>query len=402
VNHAEKFGAYGVQERARKYDPGRMRKRPPDLAEYPEEDAIPLRRHERQNVRQLQAEALETQRRRAQAAEGSYRVRDAAYRARMRAEAQGTADGIKKGSGSYPRGQPSSGGRTAPADRRRFGPAPDSAHNTDAIFETGARGEAYRIAQKQKNAHRSTLALLVALLIFVFLCFVGLLVYKLFFVVKEFRVEGNNRYTAEEIAGAAGVSPGDNLFSFSSRIAEEELTLRCPYIVTLKVDREIPSTVHLTVKEDEAAFYAEIYGDICVLSGGLRILGLTDRAEAEANGLIRLCLPPVQSAVNGRVLDFGSERSVRRIREILEAVQTAQLRERIDCVDLRDLRDLHMISDDCYLLDFGDSEDVALKLRVANAVLSDPLFDTTVKAKIDLTSNGSSSVVFDDQLKLER
>jgi len=384
MNPAEKFGVYGVQERARRYDTTRTRAIP--MAEG--DDAVPIRAGHRRTASAGTPHTAEVH-----ASERSYRVRDAAQRAQEKARARRiSADG------AVHHAHPPDRGRTIPEDRRRWRADPDSTRNSDAIFAEDERDEAVRIAQKRKAAHRGTMSALIGTLVFVFICFTALLVYKLIFVVSDFTVEGASAYSADEIVAASGVRAGDNLYSFSSRDAEAEATLRLPYIRRLEVNRTLPDQVMFTVTEDTAVFYTEIYGEIRALSGTLRVLEKTDAADAEARGLIRLRLPQVQSAVSGRVLEFTSERSTLRIREILSQVIASALCGRITQIDLRDLRDLRMVSDGTYLLTFGEADEVALKLRVASAVLGDRIFNGTIRAEIDLTVPDSTSVVFDDQI----
>ena len=390
MNTAEKFGVFGVQERAKKYNAMHVRPRAP--SDLDGEDAIPLRTR-RPSVQTSAADAAV--RRPSTDAGGAYRVREAARRAQEQARA-------RQGPKAFAHAQTKksyAGGRTVPEDRRRWRADPDSTHNTDAIFDAQGTPEAYRLAKRRMLTHRGKLSLLIALLMVVLIAFVALPVYKLIFVVNDFHVDGSTVYSDAEILAASGVSLGDNLYSFSSRTAENNLTLRCPYIRALDVDRTVPDSVLFTVAEDSAVFCAEIYGELWAISGNLRLLERTDKATAAEQGLIRLLLPEVQRAISGRVLDFGNERNAMRIREILESVTKSAIRSSITCVDLRNLRELHMVSRSVYLLDFGNAEDVMLKLRVAQAVLADPLFDGTIRAELDLTSAGSTSVVFDDQLQ---
>lgn len=392
MDRAEKFGVYGVQQRAKRYDSVRGRIEIPDDTD----EAIPIRR------RAKQAEQAAPPHKRSavqdSAESGSYRVRDAAYRAQARARAaRGDAAHFTGDTAARDRRRT----RTAPQDRRRSRADPDIAHNSDAIFEDPARRAAYRMAQKRRAQHRASRSAVIALCLVMFIAFASLLVYKLFFVAQNFTVEGNVRYTAEEIVAASSVSAGDNLYSFSAVKTADTLTFHLPYIQTLSVRRTVPDSVCFTVQEETAVFWAELYGQTWALSGSLRLLEPLDAAEARESGLIRLRLPDVESAVSGRVITFKDERSSRRIREIVEAVLNAELCDRLTSVDLRNSRALTMVSDDCYLLDLGDGSDAALKLRVAYAVLQDSLFDTTVKAEIDLTMSGSTSVVFDGQLDLD-
>jgi hypothetical protein len=399
VNSAEKFGVFGVQERARRSEQSRLR--PQTAYDWDAEDAIPLHNAGRKRTKGKKAEVQKATAEpeiRKGSPEQSYRVRDAAIRAQKKAKEKRAAyETVGTRTSTERKERP----RTVPGDRRKERSAPDLTHNRDEIFQENAQGDRRRIASRAHKAFQLKRALMIALVVTAFVVLLTLLVYKMFFVVSEIRVVGDSTYTPEQIIEASGVAEGDGLYSFSSRVAMENTTLRLPYINALQVDRAIPHSVTFTVSEEEAVFWAEVYGETRALSATLRVLDEIDEKEAGERGLIHLRLPAVESAVSGRVIVLQDERNMNRIRSVLTVVMESSLFERITAVDLRSYWELYMISDDCYRLEFGSTEDVAGKLRVADAVLKDPLFDATVKAQIDLTLNGSTSVIFDDQLCLE-
>ena len=74
---------------------------------------------------------------------------------------------------------------------------------------------------------------------------------------------------------------------------------------------------------------------------------------------------------------------------------------RLDRVDLCDKTALVMIADGLYRLEFGPVTDCALKLRIAEAVLRDKLFDNQTRAKLDLANTSETSVIVDNQISLD-
>ena len=133
----------------------------------------------------------------------------------------------------------------------------------------------------------------------------------------------------------------------------------------------------------------------------LRVLEPISEEEAQGRGLIRLCLPAVEEAISGRVLRFADERYNELIAQITTATLSCNLRQRITVIDLRRLHALQMICDGQYLLKLGEVAEIDMKLKVANAVMADTLFCSSVKAQIDLTLSGETSVVLDNQLDLD-
>ncbi len=401
MDRAESMMTSGVRARAQRYA-----KAPERFSHVWDEsaDAVPIGKHRSSAPPSASAEAPAEKVR----AENPYRVRESMARTASRR--------VPKGQTIPPRGS-----RTAAKGSKQENAAP-GAHipqhkwrNPYADADIPTRGgtllgedtmseservDAYRRAMRRKlfvKVRRIGGTCLIACL---FLVCALLLVYKLFYVVGDITVVGTSLYPPETILEASGVASGDNLYSFSSRVVQESVTLHCPYVRALSVDRKAPNAVHFTVTEDEAVFCAYIYGELRALSPTLRVLDAVDADTAAQQGLIRLCLPAVDKAVAGRVVALENVRSERIIREITAAVLASTLSDRITAVDLREPHSLRMICDGQYLLLFGDTKDVGMKLKIADAVMADELFSSAIKAQIDLSDTGETSVVLDDQTDL--
>ncbi len=420
MDRVESIARNSVRDRAQRYSkaPDRLARVWDDTA-----DAVPIgKKRSSAPARGPTAEAQTSTR-----SSNPYRVRDSMARAGKKS----TVQGAPRAGTSPPRADTSSaadmsrvkphtaaqsGARTAAkeappfADRRKraYGEAAEKEvprRIEDVLREDtmsdSERVEAYRRAVRRKLLVRLRRIGAAGLIACVFLIGALLLVYKLFYVIDDITLTGTSLYAPETILKATGVSEGANLYSFSSRIVQDRVTLRHPYVRSLAVDREAPDTVHFTVSEDEAVFCAYIYGELRAISPTLRVLDRISEEYASEQGLIRLCLPAVEEAIAGRVLTFANERNARMIREIVSTVLSSALTERITAIDLTESHTLRMVCDGQYLLHFGDTQNIATKLKIASAVMEDSLFSTAVKAQIDLTSLDETSVVLDDQLDLD-
>ena len=427
MNKTERFGSFSVRDRAGQY----AKSHRPVQAIYGE-DAVPLRTRRVEPDAGLaekirEAELLYGMKDKTPGGKNTYRVRESLARSavlskeqrdRGYAYASATASapsGVKRKSSSADgiRGGPKKSAAThrSPDPQSRTsttrGSAPDPTMNTDEIFITQQERDArklaaYRLAQRRKIGHQVRRAVSAVLLICIFAGCAMATVYKLMYVIDTIDVTGVQRYSAEDILAATGVEEGANLYSFSSRLAENAVTLRYPYVQSLDVERQAPSLIRMTVTEDTAVFYAEIYGEIRALSATLRVLDRVGEEEIDELGLIHLRMPAVESAMAGRVITFQEEKHMRQIRESLAQLLSSPLCERITSVDLRNPYNLSMVADKRFLLEFGDTADMGVKMKVANAVLSDDLFKTDVKAQIDLSVTSSTSVILDNQLDLDK
>lgn len=259
--------------------------------------------------------------------------------------------------------------------------------------------EVRREAGERRRQVKRRRALLLALACVVILALTASAVYKLLFVVKSINVTGSELYSTQEICDAGGISEGMNLYSFRSSLFSTGVTLKCPYISGVTLERVLPNTVNITAQEERALYYADVYGEYKLLSESLRVLDTV--TEDETDGLVELKLPAVSYAVAGRQIAFANERRRSDIAELLSQLAKSQLSDRISVIDLRDKYEVTMVCDGLRLLVIGENEDVEYKLRVAAKVLEDSMFeDSTDKYRIDLTVRGKTGVLKDNSLEL--
>ena len=73
-----------------------------------------------------------------------------------------------------------------------------------------------------------------------------------FFKVNQFQIEGNHRYTTEEIVEASGISTGDNLCLVKKTDAAGKVLSRLSYVHSVNIRRKLPDTIIITVVETDA------------------------------------------------------------------------------------------------------------------------------------------------------
>ena len=73
-----------------------------------------------------------------------------------------------------------------------------------------------------------------------------------FFKVEQVVVEGNQRYTAQEVDNASGIQIGDNLFRLNKHQIKSDILQTLPYVEGVNIVRRLPSTIAITVHEWDA------------------------------------------------------------------------------------------------------------------------------------------------------
>ena len=117
------------------------------------------------------------------------------------------------------------------------------------------------MAERERKHHRhrrrirfTKLYGLVSVLVIIAAIILGSIV---FFRVNNVEVEGNERYTAEEIMAVADIEYGRNMFLFNKFDVIDDLLSRLPYVDTVTVRRDLPSTIRITVTESSVAAAVE-------------------------------------------------------------------------------------------------------------------------------------------------
>ncbi len=250
-----------------------------------------------------------------------------------------------------------------------------------------------KIERKRLKKVMTTVALLIAIFVLGIFC-----IYKIFFVIRDIGVVGCEKYTEEQVLAAVGAEAGDNLYSFSSRVAADSIRMYCPEIGEVTVKRTPPGKIVITVVEEKAVYYTECYGEIRALTGDLRVLGVINEDMTEK--LVHIELPKIQRAVAGQTVRFiggGDE----YVFEVAAAVAEAELSTRLGRVDLSSAHDIILTCDGKYILKLGDHKQTADKLKIAAEVLKDKMFDNDNKATIDLSDVSQTGVVIDNQLVID-
>jgi cell division septal protein FtsQ len=119
---------------------------------------------------------------------------------------------------------------------------------------------------------------------------------SVFFRVSDIRVEGNARYSAKEIADAAGIERGPTYSSSNRFTSVSRIFTQLPYIESAGISRELPGRVVITVKESRALAYVAVESDFWLIDRNCKIL---EKVTADGtSGCIRVeGLTPIAPSV---------------------------------------------------------------------------------------------------------
>lgn len=205
---------------------------------------------------------------------------------------------------------------------------------------------------------------IVAIIVFV------ILANTLLFNCSSIEAEGFERYTADEIAAASGISVGENLMHIDAGQAEENIVSSLAYIDMAKVTKKYPTRIIITVTESEKWFCVYQDGITAAISRGGKIL-----EHCAANGLVTVKGFEAESLEVGGRLRSAVEGKNNTPAEIMTAAEKAGL-NKITEIDLTDRFDIKILYDNRITLEIGNITDIDSKLAVGAAIIRDELSPT--------------------------
>lgn len=196
--------------------------------------------------------------------------------------------------------------------------------------------------------------------------------------IKNFEIRGVTTYEYTDIVNASSLKKGDRLYGIDSKEIEKKILEECPYLESVKVTKEFPSTVCFSVEERKAAWFIDIAGDYYVLDSNLYVM--TEHSSKErlaAQGVTELVLPNIKSAMKGELPEFGAdEQEIIKTLELISMVRTTTFKSRITKLDLASRFDIYITVDGVYEVYMKDSTNFEAKLdEVQKIVNSDKLKD---------------------------
>ncbi len=193
-----------------------------------------------------------------------------------------------------------------------------------------------RQRRRSRRSSRGRFSFLYRLLTFVVICGAIVAALALFFKVETIQVEGTERYTAEDVIAASGVSVGDNLFLMDKYEVAARIHDALNYVETVRISRSLPSTLRITVAECRSTVAVEQEDLAWLISGSGKIVDtLTiDMAKdyARVTGLT-LDHPQLGKTIQA---DKDNDRACRTLLELLERLYSKNMLADVQAIHLED------------------------------------------------------------------
>ena len=196
-----------------------------------------------------------------------------------------------------------------------------------------------------------------------------ILAMSVFFVVTEITVEGNARYTDEEIIEASGLELGENLFFINRYDAASRIFSKLPYVNDATVSRELPSRVVITITESSAMAYVPYGSSYWIVDQNCKLLKQVD--ETELKRLIRLDGIAPRDPQEGAVMSVTEENGakLRYLSEILNQLLKRNLWTDVTVIDMADVSSPAFTYLDRFTVRLGEDSDLDYKFGLLQSAV---------------------------------
>ena len=242
-----------------------------------------------------------------------------------------------------------------------------------------------------RKRRQGRFSFLYKILVFTAICGAIAVALALFFKVETVTVTGNSRYTPQQIAEAGGIQVGDNMFFLNKYKASEQITAALPYVETVRISRQLPDTLVVTVTECTAPAAVQQEGKLWLLSGDGKIVDCKATSASAKYAMVKglsLLEPQVGTAIQ---VPEEEQPAAQLLLTLLGLLRDKSMLSDVQTIDLSDNASVVMRYLDRFDVTFRWDADFDYKLDYLLAVVE--RLEINEKGAIDMTQEGKASFI---------
>lgn len=207
------------------------------------------------------------------------------------------------------------------------------------------------------------LRLLTALLI----CAAIVMAVTVFFKVKQVLVEGESRYSAEELKTIANIKTDENLFFVNKHAVTAKLFQNHPFLDEIRIERKLPDTIIIHVKDCTPAAALVRPDGVYLMDKKGKMLEKTT-AEAAAGICSISGIEPKNTKV-GDYVEFSDEEKGKALFSILNTANNSGILKEIVAIDMEKIYEITLKYGQRFTVELGTVEDLDKKFQFLQKVI---------------------------------
>ena len=248
-----------------------------------------------------------------------------------------------------------------------------------------------RRRNSNRRRRRGRFVFLYKLLSILVICGVIIAALTLFFRVDSVEIQGNQRYTTEEVRKESGVKTGHNLFLMNKYRIASSLLSKLPYIEQVRISRHLPDQLVIQVTECTTVLAVKQDGSTWLVSPSGKIVAQAGVSEASKYAVIdgfQMLSPSVGSAMAVETALSGRQES---LLSLLGALEKSGMLDQVKAIHLGDASVLTMDYAGRFSVELSYGADYAYKLQNLQAVIGK--LESNETGTINLRVDGKANFI---------
>ncbi len=212
----------------------------------------------------------------------------------------------------------------------------------------------------------------------------------LFFRMDHIAVVGNERYTEEQVLDASGLELGSNLYFINKYDVKEAIFAQLPYVEEIRINRKLPDTLLIEVRECAAAAGVQDGRSVWLISGRGKLLEKTDTTPV---GCPLITGATLTEPTAGSYADFGEDTAYRAetVLTLLREAEERNMLGKIGWIRLSDETALTMDYLGRFTVRMPWTADIGYKLESLATVVN--YLENNETGRINLMTDGKASFI---------
>ncbi len=217
----------------------------------------------------------------------------------------------------------------------------------------------------------------------VFICGALLLGVSVFFKISEIKVEGNTRYSSEQVVSVSGIELGDNLFFVNKFGAISRIFKELPYAQEVTISRALPDTVKIKIVDAQPVAYVQEGDGYWLMDKSCKLLEKV--GGDKLSGLIEVVGILPDHPVPGQKLTASEEAKVSYFADIITELSNRDMLSKVTQVDITDLSGVSFDYLGRFKVKLGKHTDLSAKFKLLNESIG--YLNPVATGTIDLTQD---------------
>lgn len=221
--------------------------------------------------------------------------------------------------------------------------------------------------RQERKRRRNKLLLKIFLLLLLLTGFAAFFLLTPIFNISEIQVEGNEKVSPETIISLSGLQKGENIFRFTKSGVENKIKQE-PYVQQIEIQRKIPNTVVLSIKERHTKYVIEVGNAYLYLNNQGYFLELSETKPEVP--ILKGYTTKIENLVPGNRLEQEDLEKMEMVIRIMDSASNNEVQTFITAIDIQDKNNYTIYLDGEQKIAYiGDASNLNDKMWVLKKIL---------------------------------